>query len=105
MATRKETIDFILQKLADPKAFKARAMFGEYALYADGKVVALICDDQLYVKIRPESEALEDICEKSDPYPGAKPYYLIEEGQLSHLGFLPMLLKEIAKGLPAPKRR
>ena len=36
----------------------SRAMFGEYALYADGKVVALVCDDLLYVKILPASAAL-----------------------------------------------
>jgi TfoX/Sxy family transcriptional regulator of competence genes len=44
MATRKETIAFLLEKLRQPKRFFARTMFGEYALYADGKAVALICD-------------------------------------------------------------
>ena len=59
MATQKETADFILSKLRDPNRFSARAMFGEYALYADGEVVALICDDRLYVKILPASSELE----------------------------------------------
>ena len=35
-----------------------RAMFGEYALYADGKVVALVCGDLFYVKILPASHSL-----------------------------------------------
>ncbi len=30
---------------------RARKMFGEYALYVDGKVVALVCDDHLFVKL------------------------------------------------------
>ena len=55
MATRKETVEFILDKLHDPRTFSARAMFGEYALYAKDKVVALICDDLLYVKITAQS--------------------------------------------------
>ncbi|MES2315323.1 MAG: TfoX/Sxy family protein [Patescibacteria group bacterium] len=59
MSTQKETVEFIIEKLGDPKRFAVRAMFGEYALYADGKVVGLICDDQLYVKILPESVELE----------------------------------------------
>ena len=42
MSTQKETIAFILQILGS-EHFTARAMFGEYALYADGKVVALVC--------------------------------------------------------------
>ena len=73
MATQKETIEFILGKLRDPGRFSARAMFGEYALYADGKVVALVCDDLLFVKILPASSELERQCEKGEPYPGANP--------------------------------
>ena len=95
MATQKETVQFILEKLRDPKRFSARAMFGEYALYADGKVVALICDDRLYVKILPASAELEDLCEKGRPYPGAKPHYLVEEGQLSTLPNLAGILFSI----------
>lgn len=74
MSTRKETTEFILSKLGEPDRFAVRAMFGEYALYANpskgssragGKVVGLICNDQLYVKILPEAKELEDICEKA----------------------------------------
>jgi TfoX/Sxy family transcriptional regulator of competence genes len=78
-------------------------MFGEYALYADGRVVALICDDQLYVKILPASAELETVCEKDTPYPGAKPYYLVEESQLNKLENLPEILLEFSKSLPARK--
>jgi TfoX/Sxy family transcriptional regulator of competence genes len=80
-------------------------MFGEYALYADGKVVALVCDDQLYVKILPASEALESVCEKGEPYPGAKPHYVVEEDQLSKLNDLPGILFDIADSLPAKKKK
>jgi TfoX/Sxy family transcriptional regulator of competence genes len=97
MATHQETIEFILNKLRDAKRFSARAMFGEYALYADGEVVALVCDDRLYVKILPASNALEGQCEKGEPYPGAKPHYLVEEGQLSTLPNLSVILVAIAK--------
>ncbi len=103
MATQPETIEFILDKLRDPKHFAARAMFGEYALYANKKVVALVCDDQLFVKILPASQELEDLCEKAPPYPGAKPHYLVEEDQLSKLPELPAILLAVAKSLPKPK--
>lgn len=99
MATRRETLEFILAKLRDPRRFVARAMFGEYALYADGKVVALVCDDRLYVKIVPASRALEIHCEKGEPYPGAKPHYVVEEGQISTLDHLPAVLGDIAASL------
>lgn len=103
MSTQKETVEFILEKLAYQDRFSTRAMFGEYALYADGKVVALICNDQLYVKILPASKELEDVCEKDHPYPGARLYYLVEEDQLSKLESLPHMLLEISKSLPSKR--
>ena len=95
MATQKETIEFILEKLGNDRQFTVRAMFGEYALYADKKVVGLVCDDQLYVKIVEASEALEKICEKDAPYKGAKLYYVVEEDQLSKITQLPEILANI----------
>lgn len=105
MSTHKETIEFILEKLAHPGHFTARAMFGEYALYAHQKVVALVCDNQLYVKILSASQALEKLCEKDSPYPGAKPHYVVTEDQLSQLGDLPKILFAIEKSLPLPKKK
>ena len=105
MATEKETIEFILSELGNSKRFTARAMFGEYALYADDKVVALVCDDQLYVKILPESAALEKVCDTDSPYPGAKPHYLFEESMLSTIKELPDILLAIAGALPAKKKK
>lgn len=103
MATSPETIEFILEKLRNRGRFKTRAMFGEYALYADDKVVALVCDDQLFVKILPESKELADVCDTGAPYPGAKPHYIVEEDQLSKLEYLPTMLLDISKALPKPK--
>lgn len=105
MSTRKETVDFILKKLDDPKHFSARAMFGEHALYADGKVVALICNDLLYVKIFPASNELESICEKGEPYPQAKLCYIVEESQLSTIENLPSILHAVAEAVPKPKKK
>lgn len=105
MSTQKETIEYILEQMGSPKQFSARAMFGEYALYAEGKVVVLVCDDQLYVKILPASKELESMCEKDSPYPGAKPHYVVEEDQLSKIEELPGILLDISKSLPAKKKK
>jgi hypothetical protein len=82
MPTQNETIEFIMGKLRNRGRFSACAMFGEYALYADGKVVALVCDDRLCVKILRASHELDRLCKKGEPYPGAKLHYVVEEGQL-----------------------
>lgn len=105
MATRKQTVEFILEKLNQRgrAAFTTRPMFGEYALYADAKVVGLICDDLFYVKILPASSELEKLCEKGEPYPGAKPHYIVDEGQLVTIENLPAILGAIAKAAPVKK--
>lgn len=103
MSTHKDTIAFILEKLGE--GFTARAMFGEYALYADGKVVGLVCDDQLYVKIVPASSTLADVCEQAPPYPGAKLYYMVEEHLLTQMLELPQMLRVLAESLPKPKKK
>ncbi|MFO0703116.1 MAG: TfoX/Sxy family protein [Patescibacteria group bacterium] len=104
MSTSKSTISFILEKLGNNPRFSARAMFGEYALYADGKVVALVCDDQLYVKICPASVMLEKMCDKDAPYPGAKLHFAIGEDQIDKIVNLPEILFAISTSLPAKKK-
>jgi TfoX/Sxy family transcriptional regulator of competence genes len=102
MSTEKSTVEFILEKLGNDNRFQTRAMFGEYALYVDNKVVGLICNDQLYLKILPASLELETTCEKDSPYKGAKDYYVIEESEYHHLS---ELIIKIAKSLPEPKKK
>lgn len=80
-------------------------MFGEFALYADGKPVAFICDDQLFVKILPESAVLEGRCERAPAYPGSKDYYLVPEEMITGDRKLPELLLRVAEVVPMPKMK
>lgn len=105
MATRKETAAFILDAVGHTDRFSTKAMFGEFALYADGKPVAFICDDRLFVKIMPESAALEGRCELAPAYPGSKDYYLVPEELIAGDSKLPALLLRMAEALPLPKAR
>lgn len=105
MATRKETIEFLLKHLHPAERFTVRSMFGEYALYVDAKPVAFVCDDQLFVKVLPPSAELEKLCEKGSPYPGAKPYHLVTEEQWSSIRSLSRILVDIAATLPEPKKK
>ncbi len=53
-------------------------MFGEYGVYVDGKMIGLICDDQLYVKPTPSGRRHAEPVTDAPPYTGAKPHLLIE---------------------------
>jgi TfoX/Sxy family transcriptional regulator of competence genes len=50
MSSKQETVDLILKQMAAAGEVSARKMFGEYGIYCDGKMVASVCDDQLFVK-------------------------------------------------------
>jgi DNA transformation protein and related proteins len=104
MATDKGTVAYISEQAAGAGSVSARAMFGEYALYCDGKVVALICDDQLFLK---PTEAGRTIL-GPDPatgaaYPGAKPSYLIAGDLWDDADWMARVVRATADALPAPK--
>ena len=104
MATRQETIDFILDQVAGAGEARAQKMFGEYALYLDGRVVALVCDDQLFVKITEPGRAFVDEYYKEGyAYPGAKASMHIGEEMLDDREWLSELLRLTALALPLPK--
>jgi TfoX/Sxy family transcriptional regulator of competence genes len=105
MASQQSTVDFILDQIASAGSVSAKKMFGEYAVFCDGKVVALICDDQLYVKPTKAGRAVIETCEEEPPYPGAKPYLLISGDDWEDEEWLSNLIKITAEELPVPKKR
>lgn len=50
MASSKEYLDFILEKLSDLEEITYRAMMGEFIIYYRGKIVGGIYDDRFLVK-------------------------------------------------------
>jgi DNA transformation protein len=104
MATSQNTIDFLLDQLREVARVRATKMFGEYALYCDGKVVALVCDDQLFVKITEAGKALVGRrYAEGFAYPGAKASMLIGAEDLEDSDRLSELIRVTAAALPAPK--
>ncbi len=79
-----------------------RKMFGEYAVYNKGKVVALVCDDKLFVKPTEAGRAFIGDATEAPAYPGAKPSFLIEE-QIEDREWLCELIRITEKELPEPK--
>lgn len=103
MPTDKTFIEYVLTKLGNDVRFGAKAMFGEYCLYYDGKVVAFICDNRLLIKPTKQSEHLKDICEMCEAYPGSKLYYLVSEDYLDEPQIFTDTMKAIAAATPAKK--
>ena len=105
MASTQKTADFILQQIQSAGAVSARKMFGEYSIYCDGKVVALVADDQLFVKPTSAGKQFLGTVEEKPPYPGAKPCYFISGERWDDHDWLTQLVKLTAKELPLPKKK
>ncbi|MBN8632258.1 MAG: TfoX/Sxy family protein [Rhodobacterales bacterium] len=101
MGTRSQTVAHLVDALS-ALPLSARKMFGEYALYLDGKVVALVCDDQLFLKPTPGAERALPGCKTGHPYPGAKQHLLVTDA-LDDPDPVIAALKAIAADLPPPK--
>ena len=104
MAQGLEFVEYITDQIDDNCNLTHRMMFGGCTLYLDDKVVALICDDQLFVK--PTRAGREFIGKFVQPpaYPGAKNSFLIED-QIEDGEWLSNLLTVTAAELPVPKPR
>lgn len=98
-------MDFIVHQLAAAGVVRARKMFGDYAVYCDEKVVALISDDRLFVKPTATGGEFLGPCPQGSPYPGAKPCFVISEDRWEDGVWLSKLIALTAAELPYPKPR
>jgi TfoX/Sxy family transcriptional regulator of competence genes len=102
MASDLTFVEFVADQIADAGQITFRKMFGEYALYCDGKVIALICDNRFYVKPTEGGRSFMEEVVEAPPYPGAKPYFLIED-RIDDREWVGQLIRITAKELPVPE--
>ena len=102
MATDQSFVDYVVEQAELGDALSYRKMFGEYALYHDGKVVALACDNRLFIKPSSASTTLAPELPQSPPYPGIRPFPVADE-LLDEPDELRRLLLATSAALPLPK--
>jgi TfoX/Sxy family transcriptional regulator of competence genes len=99
-----EFVEYVIDQVDISCNLTHRMMFGGCTLYMDGKVVALICDDQLFVKPTTAGREFIGNVVEAPAYTGAKNSYLIDE-QIEDGDWLTSLLTLTAAELPAPRPR
>lgn len=105
MASTQEFVDFVLEQIQHNNSITAKKMFGEYAVYADGQLFGVICDDKLFIKPTAAGRAfLGDDLVEAPPYKGAKSSFLIEE-KLEDAEWLRILIAISLPELPKPKKK
>ena len=106
MASHKNFVDYVSEQLREAGAIRSRKMFGEYGLYCDEVFFAVICDDQLFVKVTPAGEAAFPQLPKAPPYEGAKDSFLVEDIEnREQMTELTRITCEALKSKPQKKRR
>lgn len=103
MASSQSTVDHIVSQMGGAGIITSRKMFGEYALYCDGKVIAFVCDDNLFIKPTPEGKDFYPEAEDAPAYPGSKLYMLISEDKWEDREFMSELVSVTYNALPAIK--
>jgi TfoX/Sxy family transcriptional regulator of competence genes len=104
MASSTDTVQYIVDQIGLGRRLWSRKMFGEFALYLDEKIVALVCDDQLFLKPTDQTNAFLGKVTLASPYPGAKEYFLMVD-ELENPDRLKEAVLLTGKFLPDPKPR
>ncbi|MGY0504744.1 TfoX/Sxy family protein [Luteimonas sp. e5] len=102
MASDAGFVEYLSEQLALGERFSWRRMFGEYALYVDGKVVGFVCDNRILIKPNAAVARLHPQLPQQPPYPGAKDYPVADE-LLDDADALRRVFLESAAVLPAAK--
>jgi TfoX/Sxy family transcriptional regulator of competence genes len=102
MASDLGFVEFVVEQIENAGEITYKKMFGEYALYSDDKIMALVCDNQLFIKPTEAGRAYIENPVESPPYTGAKPYFLIQD-QLENRDWISNLIRISVEELPAPK--
>ena len=100
MSNDQDFIDYVIDQVAGDVTF--RHMFGGTTLYMNGKVVALICDNQLFVKPTSSGRAYIGDVVEAPPYEGARNSFLVGD-EIDDAEWLTGLFAVTEEELPAPR--
>ena len=103
MASRPDFVKYVAEQCRGAGEITYRKMFGEYALYCNGKIFALVCDNEFFVKITAETKALYPELPEKPPYDGAKKYFSVED--IDNREFLTRLVTATCAALPEPNQK
>ena len=104
MASDLEFVEYVCDQISSAGLVSFRKMFGEYTIYCNGKVVALICDNQFFLKPTQSGRSLLGSVVEAPPYPGAKLCFLVGD-QLDDRDWFSNLVRATERDLPEPKPR
>jgi TfoX/Sxy family transcriptional regulator of competence genes len=83
MATTRDYIAYLEDGLRGVSHLRFRSMFGEYAVYYRDRVVGLVCDQTLFIKVTPGTSAiLAGVVGTAPPYRGGRDAFVLTETEI-----------------------
>lgn len=104
MANDPDFIQYVCDQIDDAGEVSYRHMFGGTTLYSNGKVVALICDNQLFVKPTEAGRRFIGEVTEAPAYEGSKNFFLVGD-EIDDAEWLSELVRRTERALPGPKAR
>lgn len=101
MASNIDLVNYIADQCGGAGEIVTRLMFGDYAIYCDGKIFGLISDNGFYLKPTQAGKALLREVIIRPPYEGAKDYFFVPD--VDDRDYLSALVRATCDELPAPK--
>jgi len=103
MAVTQEFVDYVIEQIDNAGVITAKAMFGGYHVYSDGKLFALIIDNKLYVKITDSGKEFAKGVTQVPAFAKTKILSFLIEDQLEDREWLSELVRITIPELPDPK--
>lgn len=102
MSSDENFVKFLTEQMEEAGEIRYRKMFGEYVIYCGGKVIALVCDDKLFVKETDGGRSYIGEVVEAPPYAGAKLCFFIED-KFEDKEWISGLVRITESQLPIPK--
>jgi len=101
MASHLDYVKYVCEQIGGAGEISYKKMFGEYGVYCNGKIIGVICDDQLFIKKTEAGIAVCPDCPEAAPYTGAKPHLAVD--RVDDRDLMARLVAATYEALPAPK--
>lgn len=109
MASDLSFAEYVADQIRGAGNIVLKKMFGEYAVYCDGKVVALICDNQFFVKPTKAGRDFLGTVVEAKPYPSVKTLFFFIGDELDDSDKVARLVQvswaELAFPKPKPPKK
>ena len=103
MGSQQEFVDYVIEQIDNAGVITAKAMFGGYHVYSDGKLFALVIDNKLFVKITDSGKEFAKGVTQVPAFPKTKILSFLIEDQLEDREWLSTLVRITIAELPEPE--